>query len=170
MKRRYPKIDKSEHSRIVELYKKLDSAVPIAKEYGVHPSTIMSILRQYNVEVRRNTSKKYDKFDDALICHQYVDLKMSLLEIATPLGVHYLTIRRILKNNGISCRDKKARDQIRTAYRKIPLTEHPKIVELYQIDKKTSGQIAKMYQVDPETILRILKKNGVKIRKQGTRC
>lgn len=151
-----------------ELYR--DQKLPsprVAKAVGCSVATLLSRLREAGVAIRPS-GNHMEKVPFETMQHEYVDLEMSVTEIATKYDMAPTSILERLTKGGVKLRNRK--DMADKANIKIPMSEHPEICQRY-IDNpsENSSTIAQDYGVHKTTITTILKKGGIQLEHHGAR-
>lgn len=96
-----PRLSAAKRSEIAEQYASGKSSLELAKEYGIGKATVLGILRQHNVVVRRREPLKPEQVTQAA---QLYEGGQSLEQIAKPLGISAGTIRNALLAAGFKTR------------------------------------------------------------------
>lgn len=152
----------------IRLYKdQKKSAMETSKIVGCSTQTLINNLREHGIDIRTNGYWN-EKATFEQLKYDYIDLKMSLTEIAEKYKMSPSSILERLNKNGIKLRNQK--EALFEAIHKIPLEEHQKICNLYLNDKtQNCGKIARQYMVHRSTISGILKKNNIIPENDGSR-
>ena len=89
-----------EIAELVTAYKTGESAAGLAKRFGIHRTTALSILE------RAGVSRRYRVLTDEQTEHVIADhrAELSAIKIAKPLGVNAETVRSVLKKAGVNLR------------------------------------------------------------------
>ena len=160
----YMKFSPNEIKEIINLYvDENKSATAISKIYNCTPSTILNYLNNNNIKTK-DGGHWNKKVEFEQIKYDYEVLKLSTVKIAEKYNMNPVSIWERLKNGGVIIKTQK--EAVADSSRKILLSEHQKICDLYLNDKTNScGKIAKQYGVNKSTIANILRKNGIVIEK-----
>jgi len=161
----YMKFSPDEIKEIINLYvNENKSATAISKIYNCTPSTILNYLNNNNIKTK-DGGHWNKKVEFEQIKYDYEISKLSTIKIAEKYNMNCGSIYERLKKNGVKIRTRKE-----VAQRKIELSEHQKICDLYLKDKNQNcGTIAKLYGVKKGIINNILKQNGILLESMGSR-
>lgn len=88
---------------IISLYQSGLGSDTIAKQFDIHPNTVLKILKQANINRRPIVRKKIQITDEPKIVEMYQQ-GMSAPKIAEQFGVEHTLILRYLEKNGIDRR------------------------------------------------------------------
>jgi hypothetical protein len=157
---------------VIHLYESGMSFVDIGREYNCSPSYVAQNFGQ-SVEARRFHSKDgsrmpFETRDGRVVTKEmlqelYTDQWLSYEEIAEILSVDFTTIPYWLKKLGIATRT--AWETRRGATWVEPKAET--LIHLYQSDKMGMDAIGALFGTSKEYVQRILRDNGIAIRKSG---
>lgn len=132
----------------------------VSKIVGCSVGTLVTRLREYGITIR-SSGEFRQKATLEQLKHDYETLGLSTIEIAKKYNMNESSVYGRLKDNGVQIRTRKE-----AVNRQIPLSEHPKICDLYINDKtQNCGKIAKLYSVHKTTIANILRNNGIILEK-----
>jgi len=150
----------AEINEIINLYvNENKSATELAKLYKCTPSTILSYLRNSNIEIK-SSGHWHKKVELEDIKYDYEVLKLSTTKIAEKYNMNPVSVWERLKKGGVVIKGQK--EAVSEALNKIPLCEHQKICDLYLKDEtQNCGKIAKQYGASKDIINNILKKGGI---------
>lgn len=139
----------------------------VSKIIGCCVQTLITRLRECDVVIRSCGNHK-EKVSLEIIKHEYVNLEMSITEIATKHNMAPTSILERLTSGGVQLRNRK--EMADKANIKIPVSEHSEICQRY-IDNPSDNAaiIAKDYDVHRSTITTILKKGGIAPENFGAR-
>ncbi|WP_082013805.1 helix-turn-helix domain-containing protein [Microbacterium hominis] len=101
VKRGWNRLNADQHAAVVTRYRNGETSTALAEEYGVAKSTILRILRDKNVMVRRQPLTPEQVSEAA---HFYED-GLSLSQVATQLGVNQETMRVAIIKAGVALRE-----------------------------------------------------------------
>jgi uncharacterized protein (DUF433 family) len=90
-------------AQIIELYQSGLGSDTIAKQFDIHPNSILKVLKREGVDRRPIVRKKIQVTDEAKIVEMYQQ-GMSAPEIAEHFGVVHTLILRYLEKNGVDRR------------------------------------------------------------------
>ena len=88
-----------EINRLVIMYAKGETVNELAKQFSIHRTTVLAILRRADTPLR--TKMDEQQLKDAI---ELYESGLSLKKIAVPLGVDPETVRRALKKAGVQMR------------------------------------------------------------------
>ena len=150
-----------EHSdEICRLYTDdLKSLQKIADQYSTSTPTILVILEANGIE-RRDKSYAWEHSNQ--ICALYADRNKTLREISEIYGVSAYLIMGILESNGIGRKPRRHKTHKTWQYQS-------EICYLYTVEIKSFERIAKQFDTNPIQIRRVLKANGINLRKYSPR-
>lgn len=98
--RRWNRLTPSERALVVKRYEAGETSIALAGEYGVAKSTILSILREANVVVRRQPLTP-EQVSEAAVLYES---GLSLSQVAAQMFLKQDTIRLALKAHGVTLR------------------------------------------------------------------
>lgn len=132
----------------------------IAYDFGCKQNTIQYWLYKHGIKKQittRHREPKHQYENGEYLRHNHIDLNKSMSEIARENNVSSDTIRENLKKNGIDI------------WRKKPSTKYTNLdidlmVDLYCKHKMSANKISKIFNTDHNTIIRQLRKRGIKTR------
>ncbi len=157
------KIPQSEHVKIIKYYTEdYLSAQEIADKYGVSHGTILPILWDNNVQMKKfgEGSKLFTPLEESEICLLYKSTDMTMVDIGKKYNSSPTVIKRVLIDNDIP-----------VIKRNVLILPEEEIIELYLsgIDQK---EISEIFHCSDSPIRKILIKNNIEIRtsqeSQGT--
>jgi transposase-like protein len=90
-------------AQIIRLYQSGLGSDTISKQFGIHPNSVLKILKKANIDRRPIVRKKIQISDELKIVEMY-QRGMSAPEIADQFGVVHTLILRYLEKNGIERR------------------------------------------------------------------
>jgi len=108
--------------------------------------------------------KKLSKEIEDKIIQLYVNQKMSTTKVAEEIGISSTGVSKILKRRGHSTRSISGAKKGVKRGTKLPVDE---IIDLYSKQNKTSIEIAEIIKCSKPSVLRVLKDNGIELRKPG---
>ncbi|SIS15083.1 hypothetical protein SAMN05880568_3119 [Microbacterium sp. RURRCA19A] len=100
MARRWKRLTPSERVLVAQRYEAGETSIALASEYGVAKSTILSVLREANVVVRRQSLTPEQVSQAAAL----YESGRSLSQVAAQLSLKQDTIRLALKAQGVKLR------------------------------------------------------------------
>ena len=186
-------LNPEQEKEVVKLYTDAEnpiSTLSIAKLFNIGGATVVNILKRNGVKLRDSVtaSKMSDKFKQSHILKRkltpeqekevvklYIDVEnpLSSKQIAKLFNVTDMTILKILVRNGVKIRDKSVSIRLSTAFkdsrikrRKLTPEQEKEVVKLYTDEENpiNASQIANVFKSVPSVILKVLRRNGVKIR------
>lgn len=89
--------------KIIQLYQSGSGSDTVAKQFDIHPNTVLKILKRAGIDRRPILRKKIQISDEPKIVEMYQQ-GMSAPEIANQFGVAHTLILRYLEKNGIDRR------------------------------------------------------------------
>lgn len=95
------RLDDAIRTEIINLYFSGKPSTSIAVLHGLNKNSVIKVLREAGVEIRRR-SLTIEQIDDAA---QLYEAGQSLAKIGTRLGVDHGTVWRALKRRGVPMRD-----------------------------------------------------------------
>ena len=98
--RRWKRLTPSERALVAKRYEAGETSIALAGEYGVAKSTILSILREANVVVRRQSLTPEQVSEAAKL----YESGLSLSQVAAQMFLKQDTIRLALKARGVTLR------------------------------------------------------------------
>lgn len=98
--RRWKRLTPSERALVAKRYEAGETSVALASDYGVAKSTILGILREANVVVRRQPLKSEEVSQAAAL----YESGQSLSQVAAQMSLKQDTIRLALKGAGVKLR------------------------------------------------------------------
>jgi hypothetical protein len=154
------RIPKEKYQEICDLYQSQNIATwKIGEIFGTSERPILRILKLFNIKLKNTFEYMAKKFTEEEI-KKLSDLYASGIcrnQLANLFGTHKKRINKIIKELNMEIRD----DTIL-----IKKEEYPQIINLYE-NGFSGKEIGDMYKVNSGTILQILRKNKVKMRKRG---
>ena len=146
---------------VVQKYLALFTTIQLAKEYGVHDSTIGCILERHGVP-RRKGSVAHGGLppEKELEVVQKYHTKVGSGQLAKEYGVSGVTILNILERHGIQ------RRTVKEAGGGLSLEKELEVIQGY-LAKKSAKQLGEEYGIHGGTVASILKRHGVRIRTQS---
>lgn len=130
------------------------SSIKLGIKYNRNPSSIIRLLRRNNIKIRSNGHNNVSKDNILPICRKY-ETGVSIQELADEYGISAMTIHKYLKNT----KTRKRGDHKRI----FTPNDHKKICESYENGTSTT-EISNEYKCTPSSIIKILKKHGIKRR------
>ncbi|WP_157849386.1 hypothetical protein [Streptomyces violaceorubidus] len=137
---------------IVTRYQEGATAVDLGREYGCSSTTILTILRRCQVQVRKGREIELP-VSDADLVRRYVDERMQIQDIAAELGVKPNLISRRLSAAGV---------RIPVGHRRMDLPD-AEIVRRYRAGE-SANRIAKSYGVSHVTVMRRVREDRARRR------
>ena len=149
-------IPESEYHSIISRYKDGEGSTKIAKSYNCDDRQIITILKKYNVPLRRTQIKvELIPYYETIVNRYQAGESMS--NIANDYGVERGTIRRILVRQGVNIRS------MEETKRAIPYTDRPKVCNLYR-EGKSYKEIASEFNCSVDAVRRVLKLGNINPR------
>lgn len=154
------KLTKERELEVINLYQSKNiSTRKIGKLYNVSESPILDTLKKHGIKPKTTFDHMSHKFNLKEIDEITIDYNngTNIKEIAKRHNLTSHTIKKHLIRWGIILRERK----------KIPKSEHAKIIKYYTEDYLSCEEIANKYNVCHGTILPILWENNVEMKKFG---
>lgn len=152
---------------IVALYEQVERAKPVAERFGVSSETIYRILRKHGIP-RTHRHPKQAKACQSANAHKGINTDevcelrnqgLLLSEIAKAIGCSVRTVHYHVEKGGLSAYDGRGR--------RSPLRDsESEICRLYE-EGMANREIAEQFGVCPQTITKVAKRNGLKMRGKG---
>ena len=99
-------LSSAEVDSLIAQYKKGESTIELAEQFGCHRSTVVSILKRHGITPDK--SRVTRKLDTSEIIKLYTEMH-TLKEIAKQFGVAQKTIAKCLRDHGVAIRGKGVR-------------------------------------------------------------
>ena len=141
--------------QIIEAYATMKSSRKVAAQFGVSPSTVLRILHRNDIAVLPpHRPRDVPSSLEEKIWQQY-EAGTPGTEIASIFGVSEQTVYNIVRRTGHNVR---RRSQLRT-----PERIQAEVINHYRLGE-SSLAIAEALQIHPETVLKIVRRNGYQVR------
>lgn len=150
---------------IVARYEQVETARVVAEEFGTSSETIRRILKRHGVprthrhpkQPKTSSSKNRHKgISTDEVCELY-EPGVSLTAVAAAIGCTIQTIRYHMEKGGIY-----DAEEARATKRR----SDAEICRLYD-EGKTNREIAELFDISPQTVSKVAKRNGLKMRGKG---
>lgn len=109
--RRWTRLSPVDRARLAERYELGENSTHLASEYGIAKSTVLGILREHAVVVRRQSLTQQQVAEAAKL----YALGHSLSQVATVLSLKQDTIRLALKSAGVELRPPTGKQVVSTS-------------------------------------------------------
>ena len=147
------------------------SSVAIAKLIGRKTSFVESKCHQYDIQlrtqsesakIRKRPFKCRELRNKELLIQKYCDEGLTSYEIAVLFHTNQRSVLDALKKYSINIRKACPRKPLPTKYTQ--LEDKNWLQQKYEVEKKTTKDIAYSIGCSPDTIIRFLRKHGIKVR------
>lgn len=153
------KFTDEEEKEICKEYQEGKTAKKLSNEYNVHEMTVGKILKRNGIKARR---RKFTDEEEKEICKEYQKGKTAR-ELGKKYSISETTVRRLLKKHGV-----KLRLSINSNIKRRKVSdEYEKMICEEYINGLSTTKLSNKYNFHPSTIILVLKRNNVPIRKLG---